>query len=96
MRIQKTHAAALALIGAFAVSAATPSFAAGSLDGGHMATGSAMTAHASYNPPEQVYGAASDAYKPGYTGYGRQAYNPEQPTDPDPRIGGAFKMSTDR
>jgi hypothetical protein len=61
-----------------------------------MTRGEAMTAQASYYPPEQVYGAAPNAYKPGYTGYGRQAYNPEQPTDPDPRIGGALKMSTDR
>jgi hypothetical protein len=35
-------------------------------------------------------------FAPGATGFGRWEYNPEQPTDPDPRIGGALKMRTDR
>ena len=90
MRILTTHAAALALAGALAVTAATPSFAKQQ----HPAS---VNTNAGYQPPEQdVYGPAPGAFKPGFTGYGRQAYNPEQPTDPDPRIGGQLKMSTDR
>ena len=93
MRIEKTYAAALALAGVLALTAATPSFAK-----------TRAAAHADAQTVAQpVYqGSAADDsvvlghFAPGSTGYGRQAYNPEQPTDPDPRIGGAFKMSTDR
>lgn len=52
--------------------------------------------------PADAYAAYDDGnivdghFAPGATGYGRWAYNPEQPTDPDPRIGGALRMSTDR
>jgi hypothetical protein len=94
MRIEKTYAAALALAGALAVTATTPSLAR---------TNHAMARPDASYAREPVYqGDAYDApivlgrFAPGSTGYGRQAYNPEQPTDPDPRIGGALKMSTDR
>jgi|1186.fasta_scaffold834687_1 hypothetical protein len=93
MKIEKTYAAALALAGVLAVTATTPSFAK-----------ARAAAHADAQTIVQpVYqGDAADEsvvlghFAPGSTGYGRQAYNPEQPTDPDPRIGGALKMSTDR
>jgi hypothetical protein len=89
MRIQTTFAAALALA---AITAATPSFAR---------TTHTDAVAARHVVPSQGYGYAYDDqaaghFAPGFTGYGRQAYNPEQPTDPDPRIGGALKMSTDR
>jgi hypothetical protein len=93
MKFEKTYAAALAVTGVLAVTATTPSFAK-----------SPAAAHAAaQSAPQPAY--QGDAYDdsvvlghfaPGSTGYGRQAYNPEQPTDPDPRIGGALKMSTDR
>lgn len=93
MKIEKTYAAALALAGVLAVTAATPSFAR---------SPAAARAAAQYAPQPVYQGDAYDNsvvlghFAPGSTGYGRQAYNPEQPTDPDPRIGGALKMSTDR
>lgn len=87
MKIQKTRTAALALAGALAIIATTPSFAKNK-----------PAVHANVSDAQQS--PASDEpvgyFAPGFTGYGRQAYNPEQPTDPDPRIGGALKMSTDR
>jgi hypothetical protein len=92
MRIEKTYAAAFVLAGMLAVTAATPSFAK---------THPAAHADAQF-VAQPVYPAGADDslvlghFAPGSTGYGRQAYNPEQPTDPDPRIGGALKMSTDR
>jgi hypothetical protein len=93
MKIEKTYAAALALAGVLAVTTTTPSFAK---------SPAAPHAAAKYAPQPVYQGDAYDDsvvlghFAPGSTGYGRQAYNPEQPTDPDPRIGGSLKMSTDR
>jgi hypothetical protein len=87
MKLHTAHAAALTLA-VVAASAATPSFAKAP----HVhVTQSAATAMA-YDDGNIVDG----HYAPGSTGYGRWAYNPEQPTDPDPRIGGALKLNTDR
>ena len=89
MKIQTTFAAALALA---AVTAATPSFARTAKHMDMPSTDQSAAAYQGYAYDGQVAG----HFAPGFTGYGRQAYNPEQPTDPDPRIGGALKMSTDR
>ena len=90
MRLRNTHVAAFALAGALAIAVTTPSFARM-----HVAPVGAVNASVAY--PDYVYGeAVRGHFAPGSTGYGRMAYNPEQPTDPDPRIGGALKMSTDR
>jgi hypothetical protein len=86
----KTYAVALVLAGAFAVSAATPSFAKTHTIA-QVDVGNVRSAHQGF-----AYEPALGRFAPGFTGYGRMAYNPEQPTDPDPRIGGALKMSTDR
>ncbi len=91
MKLHTAHAAALALAATFATSAATPSLA-------RMRTAPLVqvtypaAASIAYDNANIVDG----HYAPGSTGYGRWEYNPEQPTDPDPRIGGSLKMRTDR
>lgn len=128
MRIQNTHAAALALAGALAVASVTPSFAddrwgyaAGGFAAGALLGAAAANAHAGYYGPGY-------AFHPGYYGYGfapgptivapptvvapapgsmayghapsfntfsyRPSYDPENGNDPDPRIGGSFKMNS--
>jgi hypothetical protein len=147
MRVQKTHAAALALAGALVVTAATPSlaldrwgaagvgFAAGAVVGAAAANANAgyyygpgyAYAPYSYDPygyafapsagyayvPSTTYVPSSDYayaptagyayaaapryYAPRYT-YGRSAsapiFDPENGSDPDPRIGGSVKMNS--
>lgn len=91
MSIQKTHAAVLALAAALATT--TPSFAkshsVAHVDAAHQAV--------AYQPGDDTStNVVNGHFAPGATGFGRWEYNPEQPTDPDPRIGGALKMRTDR
>ncbi len=93
MKIEKTYAAALLLAGALAVTATTPSFARSSAAARADAQ---VAAQAAYPGDAYENSVVLGHFAPGSTGYGRWAYNPEQPTDPDPRIGGALKMSTDR
>jgi hypothetical protein len=109
MNVRKTHAAALALAGALAFTAVTPSFAHSHL-GDDNADAIPMQSTATQGFASQSYASqparhvvaqrhsalVNGEFAPGSTGYGRRAYNPEQPTDPDPRIGGGLKMSTDR
>jgi hypothetical protein len=91
MRIQKKHAAALILAGLSAIAIATPSFAR------PHAVAHVNAAHQSIAIQSGDDSNIVDGhFAPGSTGYGRWAYNPEQPTDPDPRIGGSLKMRTDR
>ena len=92
MSIQKTHAAALTLAGVFAIALATPSFARP-----HTVAHVNAAHHAVVDPSnDDNSNIVNGHFAPGSTGYGRWAYNPEQPTDPDPRIGGSLKMRTDR
>jgi len=88
MKLHTAHAAALTLAAVVAASAATPSFAKAP----HVYVTQSAAAAMAYDNGNIVDG----HYAPGSTGYGRWAYNPEQPTDPDPRIGGALKLNTDR
>jgi hypothetical protein len=120
MRVRNTHVAALALAGALAVTAVTPSlaldrwgaaglgFAAGAVVGA-----AAVNANAGYYGPGyayEPYGYASAPsagyayaaapgyyYAPSYT-LGRSAhapnFDPENGSDPDPRIGGSVKMNS--
>ena len=90
MKLQSTHVAALALAGALAITVTSPSYAR--MHAAPVSAVNASVAYQGYAYDEAVPG----HFAPGSTGYGRMAYNPEQPTDPDPRIGGALKMSTDR
>ena len=93
MKLPTAHTAVFALATIFAASSATPSLAR-----------TRVTTHVqvTHHPDAYMPYGSDDSnivnghYAPGSTGYGRAAYNPEQPTDPDPRIGGAFKMQTDR
>jgi hypothetical protein len=130
MRIQKTHAAALALAGALAVASATPSFAdsrwgyaAGGFAAGALIGSAAANAHAGYYGPGYAYHPGYHGYAyapptvvapaptvvapaPGYMAYGyapgfstfsyAPSYDPENGSDPDPRIGGSFKMNSSR
>ena len=91
MKLHTAHVAALCLAAIFAASSATPSLARVH-PVAHVQVAHPATASMAYDDGNIVDG----HYAPGSTGYGRAAYNPEQPTDPDPRIGGAFKWSTDR
>ena len=82
MKHQNTHVAALALAGALAVTAATPSFADNRW--GYAAGGFAAGA---------LVGAAAANANAGY--YYGPTYDPENGSpDPDSRIGGSFKMNT--
>ena len=120
MRIQNTHAAALALAGALAVASVTPSFAdnrwgyaAGGFAAGALVGAAAANAHAGYyyGPgyayyPGYAYAPAPTvvAPAPGYMAYGYApgfstfsygpSYDPENGRDPDPRIGGSFRMNS--
>ena len=92
MHNQKAHAAALALAGALAIAATTPSLARTAA-----APHVVVTAHQPIAYQDDTSTNVVDGhFAPGATGYGRWEYNPEQPTDPDPRIGGSLKMRTDR
>jgi len=129
MRIQKTHAAALALAGALAVASATPSladsrwgyaaggFAAGALVGAAAAHSADWGPGYAYHPGYQGYALAPArtvvapsttlvAPAPGYMAYGYApgfstfsygpTFDPENGSDPDPRIGGSFRMNSSR
>ena len=114
MTIQKTHVAALAIAGALAVTAVTPSFAdsrwgyaAGGFAAGALVGAAAANANANagyygpgyaYQPSGYqgyAYEPAQQYYAPGYSSYSyAPTYNPENPYDPDPRIGGSFRMNS--
>jgi hypothetical protein len=114
MKIHKTHLIALALTGAMAVAAVTPSFArdrSWAAAGAGFAAGAIVGAAAAnanagyyYGPGYEPYGyayapAPATVYAPGYV-YAPGAYayspsyNPEQPYDPDPRIGGSVRLNS--
>ena len=106
MRVQKTHAAALGLAAALVVTAATPSlaldrwgaagvgFAAGAVVGAAAANANAGY----YYGPGYGYAATSGyayapAYRPGWSAHAPN-FDPENGSDPDPRIGGSVKMNS--
>ena len=113
MTIRKTHLAALAIAGTFAITA-TPSFAdsrwgyaAGGFAAGALVGAAAANANARYyyGPgygyayyPRAYQGyayAPAPGYYGGYNSYSYSpAYDPENGNDPDPRIGGSFKMNS--
>lgn len=93
MRFSTAHVAALTFAAILAASVSTPSLA--KVRQLTHVQGSSASAYAAV-PMDDNSPIVDGHYAPGSTGYGRAAYNPEQPTDPDPRIGGSLKMRTDR
>ncbi len=110
MKFHKTHVTALALAGALTVAAASPSFAdnrwgyaAGGFAAGALVGAAAANANAGYYyEPEYryrtrgyAYAPARGYYAPGYSAYSYEpTYDPENARDPDPRIGGSFRMNS--
>jgi hypothetical protein len=104
--MNKAHIAALALAGVVATTVVTPSFA----DSYHYGPGYAYQPYAyegyAYAPATRSYapGYSAYSYAPGYTAYSYAPgysvysygpnYDPENGYDPDPRVGGSFRMNS--